>query len=204
MTAAILALGAIGGASASASAKLVLTTAKGPLVPGQDVVWTGFSAWVTAGGDVDCIHNALSGELTVNSAGKDKGLVSSATSTGTQRGPEGEETLCENHTLFGAARVTWSGLPFAAEYTTKGAAVLKGTKKIVMTQEFPYTEETKCVYETAKVSSTFKVGGPMEPSTSQVFSVNTKVSNAGCPRSGTWEANWTVFSNGELVESELQ
>lgn len=201
---AVFAMSALAVSSASAkTAKTVLTlktAGKGALTAGaaltassSDLVFT------TAAGNLECTSNILSGTLANNGSTKDKGTITSSNSTGTEP-PTGK--ACKTTTPFGPAEIISSGFNWPVEFTTKGTSTVKGNKKVAFKAIFLLAESASCTYEASKVASTFKIGGPVELTTSaQPFKINKKTSNAACPASGTLTGHALVTSGGETVES---
>lgn len=200
---AVFAMSAVAVNSVSAAAKpkpvLKLVTAKGDLAVGAELKASSSDlVFVTSAGNLECSSNVLTGAITVNNnASKDKANITAESSTG-----EFEGGACKTTTPLGPALITASGLSWPAEFTNKGTSTLKGTKKVVFTSVFPLAGGAKCVYESAKVASTFTVGGATELTTSnQLFKYNKKLSNAACPTEGKLSGHFAVTSGGETVET---
>jgi hypothetical protein len=201
LLAALLAVGAwlTAGTGAAGLKHLKLKTAAGELAAGATVVATSTNLiFETSAGNLECSDNVLTGKLSVNSSKKDAGGIESESSTGGEPGG-----LCKTTTPFGPTEISTANLPWSTVITAKGADEVKG-KKISFTSTFPNAAGAKCTFETAKVKSSFTVGGPVVLHTvKQKFKANKSVSNPQCPKEGTLTGDWTGTSNGETVESEL-
>lgn len=198
---AVFAMSAVVVSGASAAATLKLKTAGAGVLPvGAGLVASSSDlVFVTAAGNLECSSNVLTGTVALNSSSKDKGNITEESSTG-----EFEGGACKTTTPLGPALITASGLPWPTEFTTKGTSTVKGSKKVTFTSVFPLAGGAKCVYESAKVGSTFTVGGALTLTTSnQVFKVNKKTSNAACPTEGKLSGHFAVTSGGEPVETSL-
>ncbi len=197
-----MALTAVGLLTGVAGAKgptvLKLKTAKGELVAGQEVVADSTNlTFETGSGNLECSSNILKGKLSKNNNKKDEGQIESETSTGNEPGG-----LCKTTTVLGATEIKTSNLPWLTVLTTKGIDEVKG-KKVSFTSIFPDSNAT-CVFEAAKVKSTFTPGGPVTIVTNkQKFKLNKKASTPVCPKEGTLTGTFTGTSGGETVESEL-
>jgi hypothetical protein len=191
---------ALGAGPASAKTVLTLKTAAGPLAAGQEVVAESADLkFVTEAGTLECASNILTGVLENNGATKDKGKVSTESSTGAEPGG-----ACKTTTPLGYAKITSSELPWPTEYTTKGTSTLKGSKKVVFTAVFPEAGGATCVYEAAKVVSSINTSGVITQAVSnQVFKANKKTSNPACPKEGKLNGTFKGFSKGEAIEAEL-
>ena len=186
-------------AGASGPKNLTLKTAAGPLVAGDEVVATSTNLiFETSAGNLECTNNVLTGKLSVNGAKKDTGLIEKESSTGGEPGG-----LCKTTTPFGPTEISTSNLPWSTILSAKGVDEVKG-KKVSFTSTFPNAGGAKCTFETAKVKSSFTIGGPVVIHTiKQKFKASKKLSNPQCPKEGTLTGDFTGTSNGETVESEL-
>jgi hypothetical protein len=203
---AIFALGAITAVSASAAEKAVvkLSTGKGLLAPGAELKASSSNLiFVTNAGTLECSSNVLTGTLTNNSATKDKGSLTSESSTG-ELSFEGKEHLCKTSGILGAVEIESKNFPWPVEFTTKGTGKLKGTKKVSFQSTFVESGGIKCTFEAGKVAITHTTSGNLEIKTSsQLFKINKKTSNAACPKEGHLTGTFTVTSGGETVKIEL-
>jgi hypothetical protein len=200
--AALLALGAVFAAVASATAKptlLTLKTAKGVLATGAAIKAESSNLiFVTSAGNLECSTNVLTGTVTKNNETKDTGSVTAESSTGHETDNE-----CKTTTPLGPAEIKSSGFPWPITFTDKGVAEVKGTKKVIFTSVFPGAGVT-CVFEASKVKASFTIGGPLKITTSnQVFKANKKTSGAACPKEGKLSGEFSLTSSGETIESEL-
>ncbi len=196
---ALVTVGLLGGiAGAKGPSVLKLKTAKGELTVGQEVVADSTNLiFETSSGNLECSSNILKGKLSKNNSKKDEGPIESESSTGNEPGG-----LCKTTTPLGATEIKTSNLPWLTVLTSKGIDEVKG-KKVSFTAIFPSGDAT-CVFEAAKVKSTFTPGGPVTIVTSkQKFKLNKKASTAICPKEGTLSGTFTGTSGGETVESEL-
>ena len=133
---------------------LKLKTAKGELTAGQEVVADSTNLiFETSVGNLECSSNILKGKLAKNNSKKDEGPIESESSTGNEPGG-----LCKTTTPLGATEIKTSNLPWSTVLTSKGIDEVKG-KKVSFTSVFP-TSGATCVFEAAKVKSTFTPGGP--------------------------------------------
>ena len=197
--AALVTVGLLAGvAGASGPSVLKLKTAKGELTAGQEVVADSTNLiFETSVGNLECSSNILKGKLAKNNSKKDEGPIESESSTGNEPGG-----LCKTTTPLGATEIKTSNLPWSTVLTSKGIDEVKG-KKVSFTSVFP-TSGATCVFEAAKVKSTFTPGGPVTIVTSkQKFKLNKKASTPACPKEGTLSGTFTGTSGGETVESEL-
>jgi len=197
--AALVVAGLFGGvAGAKGPSLLTLKTAKGELAVGQEVVADSTNlVFETSSGNLECSSNILKGKLAKNNSKKDEGPIESESSTGNEPGG-----LCKTTTPLGATEIKTSNLPWSTVLSSKGVDEVKG-KKVSFTSVFPNSGAT-CVFEAAKVKSTFTPGGPVTIVTSkQKFKLNKKASTPVCPKEGTLSGTFTGTSNGETVESEL-
>jgi hypothetical protein len=197
---AVLAVGAIAASGASAKSLLTLKTGAGALVEGSPIKASSSDmVFVTAAGNLECTSNVLEGTMTTNKGAKDKGVVTSESSTGALEGG-----ACNTTTPFGPAVLTSGNFNWPIEFSTKATNALKGTKKVKFTSVFPLAEGAQCTFESAKVSSTFNVGGPITlTTTNQSFKINKKFSNPACPKEGLLSGHFSLTSSGEAVEAEL-
>ena len=196
---ALLATGNLGGvAGAKGPNLLTLKTAKGELAVGAQVVAQSSDlTFETSSGNLECSNNVLEGSLSKNNAKKDEGEIEKESSTGGEPGG-----LCKTTTPLGPTEIKTSNLPWLTVLSAKGIDEVKG-KKVSFTSVFPEGNAT-CVFEAAKVKSTFTIGGPMTIVTNkQKFKLNKKASSPVCPREGTLTGTFHGTSNGEVVESEL-
>jgi hypothetical protein len=164
---------------------------------------------VTAAGNLECEHNVLPSVLTVNSASKDKSISSEEKAFGDYLGIEG---ACKT-SAAGPATISTSNFPWPMEFTTKGVATVKGTKKVAFTSTFLALEgpKNKCTFEAAKIVSTFPVGKAGSPvpveftTTNQVFKLNKKAPDTAaiCPTEGKLSGNWAVTDANGVVSDEL-
>ncbi len=198
--AAVLATGLLTGvAGAKGSSTLKLKTAKGELATGAEVVAESSDlTFETSAGNLECTTNILKGKLSKNNSKKDEGAIESETSTGGEPGG-----LCKTTTILGPTEIKTSNLPWSTNLTTKGIDEVKG-KKVSFTSVFPNDGNATCVFEAAKVKSTFTPGGPVEIVTNkQKFKLNKNASTSVCPKEGTLTGTFKGTSGGETVESEL-
>jgi len=200
---AVAALAATGLLSGVAGAKgpslLTLKTAKGELAVGAQVIAESTDLiFETSAGNLECTKNVLTGKLSKNNAKKDEGKIEEESSTGGEAGG-----LCKTTTPLGPTEIHTSNLPWQTVLSTKGIDEVKG-KKVSFTSIFPQDGNATCVFEAAKVKSTFTIGGPVTIVTSkQKFKLNKKASTPVCPKEGTLSGTFHGTSNGETVESEL-
>ncbi len=197
--AALVAVGLLAGvAGAKGPSVLKLKTAKGELTAGQEVVADSTNLiFETSSGNLECSSNILKGKLSKNNSKKDEGQIESESSTGNEPGG-----LCKTTTPLGATEIKTSNLPWITVLTSKGVDEVKG-KKVSFTSIFPNGDAT-CVFEAAKVKSTFTPGGPVTIVTSkQKFKLNKSASTPVCPKEGTLSGTFNGTSGGETVESEL-
>ncbi len=197
---AVFAVFALSASMASAKTVLTLKTAKGPLAAGANITASsGDLIFTTEAGNLECTSNVISGTLANNSGTKDKGSATSESSTGGEAGG-----LCKTTTPFGPAEIVSSGFPWPIEFTTKGTATVKGSKKVQFTSTFPAAGGAKCEFEASKVVSSFNAtagSGPITlTTTSQLFKINKKTSNPACPKTGTLSGHFTLTSSGEAIE----
>jgi hypothetical protein len=98
------------------------------------------------------------------------------------------------------------------EFTTKGVATVKGSKKVAFTATFlGLAPPNKCTFEAAKIVSTFPVGEPGKPvpvtftTKEQKFKLNKKAPGTApiCPPTGLLSGNWTVTDPNGVVSEEL-
>lgn len=154
--AAMLAVGAALATSASAKTVLIGRTAKGPLAKGAEIKASSTNLkFVTSAGNLECSSNILTGTLETNEAAKDKGKITEEQLTGKEA--EGD---CKTTTVLGRAKIEAKGFPWPTEFTTKGKNTVKGTKKVTFKLTFPEAGNVECIFESAKVSSTFTPGKP--------------------------------------------
>ncbi|MGA2319551.1 MAG: hypothetical protein ABSG95_02255 [Solirubrobacteraceae bacterium] len=199
---AIFATSALVLANASAKAKvLVLKTAKGPLAKGAEVKASSSNLiFVTSAGNLECTSNVLTSVLETNEAKKDKAKVTEEQSTGQEEGG-----ACKTSGGLGRDLIVAGDLPWPTEFTTTGQDTIKGTGKVQFASTFPAAGDMKCIFESAKVASTFKVPGLAELTTSkQLFKLEAKKSSKACPKTGRLSGTFAVTSAGEAVESELR
>jgi hypothetical protein len=200
---AIFAVAAVFAGSASAKTVLTLKTAAGPIAPGSGIeAFSSDLTFTTEAGKLECTKNKLDGILETNGAAKDKGKITTESSTGEGTG---FGTACKTSTPFGPTTIAPSGLPWPTEFNTKGVATVKGTKKVTFTSTFVAAPgEPKCTYEAAKVLSAFNAtagsGVITLTTTEQLFKKNKKTSNEACPATGKLNGTFKVFSGGEAVE----
>jgi hypothetical protein len=199
---ALLALGAIFAAVASATAKptlLTLKTAKGVLATGAALKAESSNLiFVTSAGNLECSSNVLTGTVKKNNETKDEGSVTEESSTGHETNNE-----CKTTTPLGPAEIKSSGFPWPTIFTDKGVAEVKGTKKVIFTSVFPSAGAT-CTFESSKVKASFTIGGPLKiKTTNQVFKINKKTSTSVCPKEGKLSGEFSLNSSGETIESEL-
>jgi hypothetical protein len=204
---AVLALGAVTAFSASAAEKAVVklsTTGKGLLGAGAELRGSSSNLiFVTNAGTLECSSNVLTGTLANNSATKDKGSFTSESSTG-ELSFEGKKELCKTSGILGAVEIESKNFPWPVEFTTKGTGKLKGTKKVSFQSTFVESGSIKCTFEAGKVAITHTTSGNLEIKTSsQLFKINKKTSNAACPKEGHLTGTFTVTSGGEAVKIEL-
>jgi hypothetical protein len=196
---AALCLAVAGIAYAKGLHNLTLKTAKGPIAANQQIKAESTNLiFETSAGNLECSTNVIEGPAGTNGTKKDTGQITAEKSSGGEPGG-----LCKTTTPFGAAEIAVANLPWSDVFTAKGANEAKG-KKISFTSTFPSAAGAKCTFETAKVKSTFTVGGPVVIHTvKQKFKTNKSASNPQCPKEGTLTGDWAVTSNGEVVEGEL-
>jgi len=164
---------------------------------------------VTAAGNLECEHNVLPSTLTVNSAAKDKSTSTEEKAFGNYLGIEG---ACKT-SAAGPALIETKNFPWPMEFTTKGVATVKGTKKVGFTSTFLALEgpNNKCTFEASKIVSTFPVGAAGSPvpvvftTTNQVFKLNKKAPGTApiCPPEGKLSGNWTVTDANGVITDEL-
>lgn len=200
--AALVALFALGGSSASAAKEktvLTLSTAKGgPLKTGAKV--KDFSSnliTTTKDGNLECEESTIEWELTKNAATKDTGTGAKDTETGDYEGIPG---ACK--TALGPAKITAAGLG-AISLSDKGSGELKGSKKISYTAEFVDLGDAKCTLEGTKVKFSMNTSGPVKLTvTNQKFKAP-KGSAPACPKEGTLSGEFNMTSEGEVVEAKV-
>jgi hypothetical protein len=202
---AVFAVAAVFAGSASAKAGLVLKTAAGPLAPGAEVkAFSSDLTFTTEAGALECTKNTLTGTLANNNASKDKGSITTESSTGEGTG---FGSACKTSTPFGPAGIESVHLAWPIEFSTKGVATVKkgaGGKIAFISTFVAAPGEPKCQYETAKVLSSFNAtlgSGPITlTTTEQLFKKNKKASNEACPATGKLNGTFTMTSGGEPVE----
>jgi hypothetical protein len=189
----------VGTAFAKGPTNLTLKTAKGAIATGQEIKAESTNlVFETSAGNLECTKNVISGPAGTNGTKKDAGKIEHEESTGSEA-----EGTCKTTTPLGRTSIAVEHLPWEDIFTSKGVNEAKG-KKITFVSTFPDSGGLKCTFETAKVKSSFTIGGPVVIHTvKQKFKANKKTSGAGCPKEGTLTGDWTVTSGGETVESEL-
>lgn len=203
---AALAISAVLAGSAAAKSVLIARTAAGVIPVGAEIKASSSDlVFHTEAGNLECTSNVLTGTLGNNESAKDKGTVTEESSTG----EIGFGPACNTTTPFGPADIESSGFPWPVEFSAKGLATVKGSKKVAFKSTFILAEGASCTYEASKVKSTFTPGAAGSPvpveltTTKQVFKVNKGVSNPACPKSGELSGHFTMSSGGETVLSEL-
>jgi hypothetical protein len=191
------------GASAAKPA-LTLETAAGPLAEGAEIVLSSSDMrLVSTSGNDECTKNVLTGTVVTNSAGKDAITVSSTSFTG-----EGfkSESICFDSDPLGPVELTGAQLPWPLTLTTKGAATMKGTKKVEIAEKHIDAENATCFFAAGKLAASFaQVGKTGEP-LSLLFSAQTlktrfgkEGSNRACPNAAKLSGHFSATSNGETV-----
>lgn len=216
----VASLGVLATAASSAAAKtaLVFKTAKGPVTPGSDVVWSSPAVTLTLFEDekgaasaspfgkaiIKTVNNPMGGTTGASVAAKPTRFEGSLTEVsfgvgeGTGFGPEPVNII-----------MTATGLPWSYEFTSSGAVTIKGAGHIGLEFEVEGSGTT-CGYETGRITSSFEVGGVIRvKTTEQPMKANKKSSKKSektraCPKQGSLAATFGLTSAGEAVESELR
>jgi hypothetical protein len=197
MVAAVLAVSVSAAAGSSTPKNLTASTAKGPLVAGQEVKGVSTNlTFVTAAGNLECSSNVIVGTEKTNGAKTIEGTITEESSTGEEPGHK-----CKTTTPLGAAEIKATGFPWPTKFSYKGVNEVKGTKKVSFTSVF--SGGVTCTFEASKVKSTFTIGGPARIHTNNQVFKTSKTSNPACPKEGKLSGEWTLTSDGETVESEL-
>jgi|ERR1035438_5563065 hypothetical protein len=209
---AVLAMSALVASTAFAkeSKDLIIKDPSGVVPTGTLITATSTNlTTVTAAGNLECEHNVLPSTLSINSAVKDKSSSSSESSFGDYLGIEG---ACKT-SAAGPAIINTSEFPWPVEFSDKGTATVKGTKKVAFTSTFLALEgpKNKCTFEAAKIVSTFAVGKAGSPvpveftTTNQIFKLNKKAPDTAaiCPPEGKLSGNWAVTDSNGQISDEL-
>jgi hypothetical protein len=163
---------------------------------------------VTAAGNLECEHNVLPSVLSVNSSAKDKSVSAEEKAFGEYLKIPG---ACKTSSA-GPAMIETKNFPWPIEFSTKGLATVKGTKKVGFTSTFlALAPPNKCTFEAAKIVSTFPVGAAGSPvpvvftTTNQVFKLNKKAAGTAaiCPPEGKLSGSWTVTDANGVITDEL-
>ena len=212
MGASVIAVAALSGLLASSAMAGAIGIIKDPtgVVPAGTVITAQSTnlTTVTAAGNLECEHNVLPSTLTVNNAAKDKSLSSEEKAFGSYLGIEG---ACKT-SAAGPALIETKNFPWPMEFSTKGLATVKGTKKVGFTSTFlALSPPNKCTFEASKIVSTFPVGAAGSPvpvvftTTNQLFKLNKKAPGTAsiCPPTGQLSGTWNVTDANGVVTDEL-
>jgi hypothetical protein len=194
---------AAGSAFAVRHRQLTLETAKGPLRPGAEIVAISSDlTTTTTAGALKCSESVLTGNLRSIKLTQDGVGVREANATG--GGPGGG---CASP--LGEAQITALNLPWTLTFNDQGVGVLKSAAgKLAFKSTFPKLGGLSCVFEGVEITTHFSVGTrakPLELTTSdQLFTRDTEVSNAGCPKSGEMSGHFKVTtSHGKPVLASI-
>ena len=208
---AMVAAGAVLAGGASATTVLIARDPAGVIPAGTHMLATSHNlVTVTSAGNLECETDELEQVVLNNSAVKDKGTTEAGMSRnfGTYLGIPG---ACKT-SAAGPAIITTSNFPWPEEFTTKGTAVTKGTKKVAFTSEFlALAPPNKCTFEDAKITSTFTPGAKGSPipvvltTAGAKFKLNSKVAGTApiCPKEGTLGGSWVATDANGVVSTEL-
>jgi hypothetical protein len=205
---AVLAIGASATSVASAAPSLTLRTAKGPLKAGAEIQASSSDlVFETGFGNAECTSNTFAGTLSNNGASIDEGSIAAESSTG-----EEGEGLCKSSSALGPYSWMGSNPPWPFKIRSNGKLELDkppaAGEKIAFTQIFPDAGGLTCVWETSKITATFRDGKagetiPINLQMNALLKLNKKVSGSSCPASGKWRGDLVLSSGGETIFGEL-
>jgi hypothetical protein len=190
----------LGAAFASSASAVLMETVRGMYNTGVHIGLGMTLIFATTAGNIECSNATLNGTLLTNGAKTVKASITEASFAGEEAGG-----ACKTTTPFGPATITTRGFPWAEQFKSNGAAMFKGTKKVVFEAVFPAAGGASCTFESSKVAEAFTPGTPTEPQplvltvAGQKFKLNKKTSNAACPKEGTLSGPISVTGEGETL-----
>lgn len=180
-----------------ATSGLTLKTAKGPVTAGQVLEAFSGNLIAQAGGvSVECEESVFAGPLGNNNSSTDNATIQVAVSQGSFPGGTCKSSL-------GPALVQWTGLPWAAAFSSKGKFQIKGNL-IEYTISLPETGSGSCTYAATLLGGSNTTSGPLQFTIQNAkFKLAQKSSPpVECAASGVLNGKFNVTSQGEPVEAE--